>query len=484
MKNSRVAGRLPVFLPVVLSLSLAFSLRAQSPPSPVIEVERLETGGVELRWPSSSVEFGLEFSSSLSPPGSWQSFVGSTTVQGDRVVAAVNLDESTRYYRLRYSDSAPLTILSTSPSHEETGVAVTRKTVFRLSRPLAPDTVLTDEQFVAESGVGMLNIRPQLSKDRRIVTLFYPDGLPSSSRVRVGFSAIDLFDDRGRPIDPDGDGILGGTAQIHFDTLTVASLENTGVMGYVYASESVNGPGDEPMNQPLQGVTITVDGMEETLRATTDENGFFRLQPCPPGRFFVHIDGRTALGSDWPDGAYYPFVGKSWESVPGQTDTLVGGTGNVYLPYIVPDTLQTASLEETTMVEFPESVVNERPELDGVSIEVPPDNLFDNEGIRGGRIGIAPVASDRLPGELPTGLDFPMVITVQTDGPQNFDQPVPARFPNLPDPQTGVILPPGAKTALWSFNHDTGRWEAENIPPGIFAAVGPDVDLDDLPRGR
>lgn len=30
-------------------------------------------------------------------------------------------------------------------------------------------------------------------------------------------------------------------------------------------------------------------------------------------------------------------------------------------------------------------------------------------------------------------------------------------------------------TGVAGVHHDTGRWEAENIPPGIFAAVGPDV---------
>lgn len=39
------------------------------------------------------------------------------------------------------------------------------------------------------------------------------------------------------------------------------------------------------------------------------------------------------------------------------------------------------------------------------------------------------------------------------------DVPAPVRFPNLPDAETGEVLPPGAKSALWSFNHDTGLWE-------------------------
>ena len=53
----------------------------------------------------------------------------------------------------------------------------------------------------------------------------------------------------------------------------------------------------------------------------------------------------------------------------------------------------------------------------------------------------------RLRCEIPQeGLAFPIVITVQTDGATNFDEPVPVCFPNLPDPETGNRLP--ARPAL------------------------------------
>ena len=73
------------------------------------------------------------------------------------------------------------------------------------------------------------------------------------------------------------------------------------------------------------------------------------------------------------------------------------------------------------------------------------------------------MSPDRLPGTLPEGLDFPIVITVQTDGATNFDVPAPICLPNLPDVNTDEVLPAGAKSALWSFNHDTGR----------FGVIGP-----------
>ena len=80
-----------------------------------------------------------------------------------------------------------------------------------------------------------------------------------------------------------------------------------------------------------------------------------------------------------------------------------------------------------------------------MEINLPPNTLFSENGAWGGEVGIAPVPPERLPGPLPPGLNFPLVITIQTVGPQNFDQPVPVKFPNLPDPVSGVKLPAGAK---------------------------------------
>jgi RHS repeat-associated protein len=121
--------------------------------------------------------------------------------------------------------------------------------------------------------------------------------------------------------------------------------------------------------------------------------------------------------------------------------------------------LQPVSDEAETIVGFPDAVLAQFPELAGVQLVVPADALFRPDGERGGMIGIAPVPPDRLPAPLPAGLEFSIVITVQTDGAENFDRPVAACFPNLPDPRSGEPLAPGAEAALWSFNHDLGRFE-------------------------
>ncbi|MCI0537076.1 MAG: hypothetical protein L0Z50_17815 [Verrucomicrobiales bacterium] len=249
------------------------------------------------------------------------------------------------------------------------------------------------------------------------------------------------------------------------------------MIGHVYASEK--GPGGA--NQPLRNVTVTVDGAEETLRTVTDANGFFKLQPAPAGRFFVHVDGRTAVGSEWPDGAYYPFVGKAWEAVVGRTNNLASGTGEIFLPLIPSGALQAISATEETLITFGPSVIAANPALAGVEVRIPPNALFSENGTRGGKVGIVAVPPDRLPEPLPPGLDLPLVITIQTDGPMNFDRPVPVRFPNLPDPVTGEVLPPGAKSALWSFNHDTGRWEIQGpmtvTSDGLYVESDPGVGV-------
>jgi RHS repeat-associated protein len=357
----------------------------------------------------------------------------------------------------------PLTrVLDSSPSDGATQISVNRETVIHFSQPLSTNTVLTLQNFYAEFGGQKLVTRAELSSDRRRASLFYAYPLPGSARVRVTLNGDTLRDFAERLIDADGDGLPGGSMMVEFETLSQTPLADTLVCGRVFASQlatnSANGT-NLSVSTPLAGVTVTADGLEDRVRAVTDQFGDFRLTNAPPGHFFVHIDGHTVTnltnGIRFPDLAYYPFVGKEWTSIPGGETNI----GEIYLPLITSGTLQAVSVTNQTVITFPTNVVAAHPELNGVILTVPPNSLFSNNGERGGSVGIAPVPPDRLPGPLPLGLNFPLVITVQTDGPENFSQPVPVCFPNLPDPKTGQVLPPGAKSALWSFNHDSGQWE-------------------------
>ncbi|MCA9440244.1 MAG: Ig-like domain-containing protein, partial [Candidatus Omnitrophica bacterium] len=354
-------------------------------------------------------------------------------------------------------------MIATSPLPNEADVAITRETILEFSAPLDPDTI--DSQSISATFAGNpLSTRLNISPDRKKVTVFYADHLPASARVRVTVDGNRLRDHAAVPVDVDRDGFLGGIETIDFDTLTLTTIPGTAVCGRVFASELATAKGaTTSLNVPLKGVRITVDGMEDTLFALTDNLGNFRLEPAPAGKFFVHVDGRTVtsaiidgatVATQFPDGYYYPFVGKAWVSSPSKEVNI----GNIFLPLVISNSLQPVSQNEDTRISFPQSIVDKFPEFEGVQVTVPADSLYADDGARGGKVGIAPVPPDRLPGTLPTGLEFPLVITVQTDGPTNFDVPAPVCFPNLPDPSSGEVLPPGAKSGLYSFNHDIGEF--------------------------
>jgi hypothetical protein len=377
------------------------------------------------------------------------------------------------------NDSAvvPFTVVSTSPINGETGVAVSRETIIELSNPLSTMALVDNTTIWAEFASQQLNTRLQVSADRQRVTLFYIEPLPASARIRVFIDGDRLVDNAGLAIDADRDGHAGGLGTIEFDTLTLTVVPGTSVCGRVFASELAEGDMGASINVPLAGVRITVDGMEDELFAVTDEMGDFRIEPAPAGRFFVHIDGLSATNPGLPDGAYYPIVGKPFDGIAGQEVII----GDVFLPLIVDYTLQPVSQSQDTEIGFPPSVVAAFPEFEDVSITVPAGSLFSDAGTVGGMVGLAPVPPDRLPGTLPDGLNFPLVITVQTNGPQNFDIPAPVCFPNLADPTTSETLEAGSKTALWSFDHDTGRWKIVGpmtvTNDGTMACTDPGVGI-------
>ncbi len=399
-------------------------------------------------------------------------------INGD---GAINGDDQQALLQLVVQSRTPealpaTTVRFTSPAHGEGEVAVTRETVVHFTVPLALTATLDTTKFHADFGGKKVLSRVDLSSDRRKATLFYLEPLPSSARVQVTLDGTGLTDILGRPVSlvsPSAD-TPAGNYRFSFDTISITPVAATAIRGRVMASKPAVAPGGQPLDTPLAGVTVTVDGAEQTLRTVTDASGNFVLSPCPTGSFFVHVDGRTSPASAWPGGDYYPTVGKRWEAVAGRTDNLAGNTedpvrGTIYLPRIIAGTLQSVSQTQDTKVAFPASVLAEYPSLAGTEVNVPANSLFADDGTRGGKVGLAPVPPSRLPSPLPPGLNLPMVITIQSDGASNFDRPVPVTMPNLPDPATGQKLPPGAKSALWSFNHDTGSWEV----------VGPMTVTDD-----
>ena len=463
----------------VASVPVAVRFSLSLIPTP-FEVERASTKSASLVLSTFAPAGGLTVSVSSDSIGTAtvpaSVFIARGQLTVDVPVTGVLEGSTTIRARMANADPASLDVtvtppsaatIESSPANGEGEVAVTRETILRFSRPLTSIDAITPQTLFAEFGAQTLQSRIHISPDHKTVTLFYLQTLPASARVRVHFGTDGVIDSLGIPLDGDGDGQPGGVKLIDFDTLTLTTLPGTAVTGRVFASEL----GDNGVSTPLAGVVISVDGLETTLRTTTDAMGNFRLDPAPAGAFFVHIDGRAATNGV-PVGAYYPFVGKKWQSKLGSVTSI----GDVYLPLIPPGTLQPVSPTQNTVITFPASVLAAHPELNGVQITVPADALYSDNGSRGGMVGIAPVPPDRIPSPLPLGLDFPVVITVQTDGATNFDRPVPACFPNLPSKKAGQPLPAGSKSALWSFNHDIGDWEI--VGPMTVSANGALVCTD------
>jgi hypothetical protein len=382
----------------ITSTSLGFGA------SPQISFVRTAPGQIQLSWPVEFTASILEQSSSLGPSAAW-SPVPNPPASADGLRSVTLLTEaSTRFYRLR-SDIPDLAGISeTSPTDGARGVAVTRETVFRFDAPLTPLVPLGSDALSATFAGRRLLARAELSSDRLTATLFYLENLPEAGRIRVTLNGDFLQDDAGLALDADGDGQPGGIRTLEFDTFGSSALPGTAVTGRVFASEK----NPDGSNRPLANVTVTVDGAEESLRTTTDATGAFQLMPSPAGRFFVHVDGRTAVGSQWPDGAYYPVVGKAWEAVAGSSNNPAGGSGEIFLPLIQSDALTAVSATGPTRVTFAPSVLATQPALAGVEINVPANSLFADNGTRGGKVGIAPVAADRLPEPLPAGLNLPL----------------------------------------------------------------------------
>jgi hypothetical protein len=366
---------------------------------------------VRLEWDATGNPI-LEATGSLS--FSWLPIAEAPVINGGIAHLSVATTEQTRFFRLRIVTSTK--IIGTSPYPGESGVAVTREVVLRFSAPLAENTRITPDQCYAQVDGRRLLSRIELGADRLSASLFFLETVPASAQIQVVLAGSEIRDANNAFLDPDADGRPGGTLHLTYSTASIAPTPATAVAGHVYASER----NPDGSNRPLAGVTISVDGAEELIRTTTDAQGFFQLNECPTGRFFVHIDGRTAASSAWPGGAYYPFVGKAWETTPGRTNSLPGGTGEIFLPLISPGTLKEVSAVDPTPISFTPEVLAQNPKLSGVQIVVPKNSLFSDSGARGGKVGMAPVPPDRLPEPLPPGLEMPLVITIQTDGPPKF----------------------------------------------------------------
>lgn len=355
-----------------------------------------------------------------------------------------------------------------SPADGEEFVSTTREIIVHFGKKVNPATVTAESFYLLANGE-QISGRISVSSTEEFATLFYDEPLPASTRVRVVVDGNQIIGRDGQALDDDGNGVAGGIALAEFSTVSLTPIEGTDVFGYVYDSYNKNSDGS---NIPVVGATIRLDGLPD-LTATTDENGYFILENVPAPEFFVHIDGSTAINA--PAGETYATVGKPFHSIPGQATqlTMDGAVFDIYLPPMAAADVQPLSPTGDTDVGFGAAgkaqLVELFPEVDPsfwdlTKVTFTAGSAQDEQGNAATQGLIIPVAPDRLPAPLPPNVDPKLVISVQAPGATNFDIPAAVQFPNLEG------LQPGEKSLIWSFNHDSGKWEV--IGTGTVSADG------------
>ncbi|MDA0347381.1 MAG: Ig-like domain-containing protein [Verrucomicrobia bacterium] len=378
--------------------------------------------------------------------------------------APLDFDQDTVSNLKEYQDGTnpslpPARIFEMTPTEGEEMVNVTRNAVLRFNQEMDPESI-DENSFYLQQNQTRIEGTVEVSSTKRFATFFPKNPFPSSTQIKVIVDGNLIHGLSGDSLDADGNGTPGGINQTVFRTLPSTRIPGTNVWGYVK---------DSFTEEPIKGVTIFVNAFP-AASATTDSNGRFELVDMPIPEFFVHIVGGTA--DNTPNGFTYPNVGKSFHSFPGQSIqiSMDGDPFDIYLPLMSLGDVETLSETETTEVGFGTEgksvLTNLFPGIDpsmwdGVCVEIAPGSARDDIGNTFTQASIIPVPPDRIPAPLPQELAMPLVISIQTFGATRFDVPAAVRFPNLPDPLTGEVLLPGAKSGLWSFNHDAGRWELQ-----------------------
>ncbi|MFY9221115.1 MAG: RHS repeat-associated core domain-containing protein, partial [Blastocatellia bacterium] len=192
-------------------------------------------------------------------------------------------------------------------------------------------------------------------------------------------------------------------------------------------------------DEPLSGVTVSIDGQS----ATTDAAGAFLLSGVLAGnQRAVMVDGRTASSP----GTSYPVIAEPVDIIANQPNQM---PYTFYLPRI--DTQF-----EVTVVPNQDTIVT-TPRVNNLQTLIPAGaNLRNRDGSPVTRVSMTPVAIDRTPAPLPSNLATTLVYTNQPGG-AIADVAMPVIYPNLAEAEPGTLID------LYTFNHDTVEWEKYGI---------------------
>ena len=320
----------------------------------------------------------------------------------------------------------------------------------------APTSVTTVQNTTATYMINVISSDPNF---RNLIGLSV-SGVPGTARATFEPQQVVAGSSSTLTIDLNNGGVTPGTYNLTITgttpigsmnethsipiTLIVQAATQTTLSGRVLSTE----------DEPLSGVTVSIDGQS----ATTDAAGAFLLSGVLAGnQRAVMVDGRTASNP----GTTYPVIAEPVDVIANQPNQM---PYTFYLPRI--DTQF-----EVSIVPNQDTIVT-TPRVNNLQTLIPAGaNLRNRDGSPVTRVSMTPVPIDRTPAPLPSNLGAMIVFTNQPGG-AIADVAMPVTYPNLAGAAPDTLLD------LYTFNHDLVEWEKYGV--GKVSADGrsivPEID--------
>jgi hypothetical protein len=220
--------------------------------------------------------------------------------------------------------------------------------------------------------------------------------------------------------------VTGSPATFAATGLAISNIEDTAITGLVLDNSNI----------PIQGATLSVAHFSAST--TSDTEGKFTLKfpanEVPIGFHHLVVTGTTAPGGSYPNLMF-------------ELEIIKGANNVLSAPiYLVP-----LNIADAKLVGGDQAVTFTLDDVPGFSLTVLPHSTTfeytDKPDETMGFVHVTKVHADKVPMVPPDGMQWRFVITIQPPS-VRFNPPAPFTLPNIEG------LPPGAKTELFSFDHD------------------------------
>jgi len=255
-----------------------------------------------------------------------------------------------------------------------------------------------------------------------LATLTDSDGRASAEMKLGSVTGLDRQTVLATLIDAaDGEVITAGFSASGF---VPSDPANTAITGLVFDNQ----------DNPLEGVTIRVDGT--TRQAIADAEGVFTILQAPVGPVHLIVDGSTAL-----EPGEFPTLSYNLVTVSGVSNPM---PAPIYMVKLNTNSAVYSGLQDVAIT---------LDKVPGFKLEVLAGSVTFPDGSKEGYISVTTVNASKMPMVPPNGIQPQFVVTIQPTG-ARFDPPAPLTLPNTDG------HPPGAQIEMFSYDHDLEEFVA------------------------